>query len=56
MSVLKDVASHLMPGMTNENHRNISDRIARLWVEFPNPRHCEYEAHVLTTQAPCLLK
>jgi hypothetical protein len=54
--VLKDMASHPMPGKTNENHRNVSDRIASIQAEFSNQRLHEYEANVLITQSPCSVK
>jgi hypothetical protein len=30
--LLKDLASYPVPGMAKENHKNISVRIASLWV------------------------
>jgi hypothetical protein len=37
--MLKGFSSNPVPKMTNEDHKNISVRIATLWAKFFNLRH-----------------
>jgi hypothetical protein len=48
--MLKDLASYLVLGMTNEDHKNISVRIAGLWAKGFSLRPHDYEAGVHSVQ------
>jgi hypothetical protein len=45
-----------VPGMTNENYKNISARIAGLCTEFLNLKSCKYTAEIPATLSQCLVK
>jgi hypothetical protein len=54
--VFKLFSSYSAPGMSNEDHKNTSVKIANLWAEFLNLRPHDYETEVLITQSPSLMK
>jgi hypothetical protein len=47
--ILKDLDPYPVPGMTNENHENISVRTASLWAKLLNPRPHKSEEEALST-------
>jgi hypothetical protein len=54
--MLKVFSSYLASGMTSDDHKNTPVRISILWAKFLNLRPHDYEAEVLTTLSPSLVK